>query len=140
MQGVNLHLSSAYHPQTDGQTEVVNRYLEGYLRCITGQVPQKWSQWLSLAEYWYNTNYHTSLDLTPFQTLYRIPPPIHIPYLSGDSPVAVVDQFLREKEDMLQVLHSQLSRVGVFMGWVGRVNEFFEPNPYISSWQNHNPK
>ena len=46
--------------------------------------------------------------MTPFQALYGIPPPIHIPYLPGDSPVATVDQMLREKEEMLKVLKFQL--------------------------------
>ena len=110
LQGVTLHLSSAYHPQTDGQTEVVNRCLEGYLRCVTGQCPHNWNSWLSLAEFWYNTNYHSSLELTPFQALYGIPPPIHVPYLPGDSPVAAVDRLLQEKEDVIQVLHHQLSK------------------------------
>ena len=109
LQGVTLHLSSAYHPQTDGQTEVVNRCLEAYLRCVTGCYPDKWCRWLSLAEFWYNTNFHTSLELTPFQALYGIPAPIHIPYIPGDSLVAAVDRLLVEKEDMIKVLHHQLS-------------------------------
>ena len=103
-----VQLSSSYHPQTDGQTEVVNRCVEGYLRCVAGQTPHYWSKWLALAEYWYNTNYHSALEMTPFQALYGIPPPIHIPYLPGDSPIAVVDQMLREKEEMLKVLKFQL--------------------------------
>ena len=110
LQGVTLHLSSAYHLQSDGQTKVVNRCVEGYLRCVSGQYPQHWSSWLSLAEFWYNTNYQTALELTPFQALYGIPPPIHIPYIPGGSPVAAVDRFLQEKEDMMQVLQYQLRR------------------------------
>ena len=89
---------------------MVNRCLKCYLRCTSSQCPQRWSNWLSLAEFWYNTNYHTSLELTPFQALYGIAPPLHVPYLLGDSPVAAVDRLLVEKEDMLQVLRHQLLR------------------------------
>ena len=37
--------------------------------------PKKWFHWISLAEWWYNTSFHTSLNLTPFQALYGFPPP-----------------------------------------------------------------
>jgi hypothetical protein len=38
--------------------------------------PKKWSSWLPLAEWWYNTNFHTSLETTPFEALYSYPPPL----------------------------------------------------------------
>lgn len=46
---VHLCFSSAYHPQTDGQTERVNRCLENYVRCMTRHRPKEWNKWLSLA-------------------------------------------------------------------------------------------
>ena len=65
-----LQMSTAYHPQTDGQIERVNQCLEGYLRCTVHVCPTKWKDWLPLAEYWYNTSYHSSLNRTPFEVLY----------------------------------------------------------------------
>ena len=49
--GTTLRLSSAYHPQTDGQTERVNQVLETFLRCFSHACPSKWSSWLSLAAF-----------------------------------------------------------------------------------------
>jgi transposase InsO family protein len=48
---VELLMSSAYHPQTDGQTERVNQCLETYLRCFVHSCPTKWSSWLPFAEF-----------------------------------------------------------------------------------------
>ncbi|GJW50020.1 putative ribonuclease H-like domain-containing protein [Tanacetum coccineum] len=48
---VKLLMYTTYHPQADGQTEVVNRGLECYLRCMCGETPKDWGKWLSLAEW-----------------------------------------------------------------------------------------
>lgn len=72
--GIKLHLSTSYHPQSDGQTERVNQCMENYLRCMAFLKPTKWHQWLSLAEWWYNTSFHTALQITPFQALYNRKP------------------------------------------------------------------
>ena len=55
LQGSKLKASSSYHPQTDGQTEVVNRTLEQYLRCYCHEEQPRWKEYLPWAEYWYNT-------------------------------------------------------------------------------------
>lgn len=74
-QKVQLRFSTAYHPQTDGQTERVNQCLESYLRNMTFEEPQQWYSWLSLAEWWYNTTYHTAIQMTPFRALHGYTPP-----------------------------------------------------------------
>lgn len=60
--GTALHLSTAYHPQSDGQTERVNQCLEMFLRCFTHAAPSKWITWLHLVEYWYNTSIPVSIQ------------------------------------------------------------------------------
>jgi hypothetical protein len=64
-----LCMSSAYHAQSDGQTERINQCLEAYLMCATSYTPRQWLKWLPLAELWYNSSFHTSLKCSPF-TLY----------------------------------------------------------------------
>jgi hypothetical protein len=75
MAGVKLRFSTAFHPQTDDQSEVVNKVIAMYLRCVTGDRPCAWVDWLAWAEYCYNTSYHSALRATPFEVVYGRPPP-----------------------------------------------------------------
>jgi len=68
--GTTLMFSSAYHPQTNGQTERVNQCLEMYLRCLVYDTPKKWKSMLAQEEFWYNSTFHFSLGCSPFQALY----------------------------------------------------------------------
>uniref|UniRef100_A0A8R7RFU0 Integrase catalytic domain-containing protein n=1 Tax=Triticum urartu TaxID=4572 RepID=A0A8R7RFU0_TRIUA len=65
-----LNISSARHPQTDGTSERVNQCMEIYLRRFVHNCPKRWKERLSLAEFWYNTSYHSTLKTTPFEVLY----------------------------------------------------------------------
>lgn len=110
IQGTQFCMSSAYHPQSDGQTEVVNRCLEMYLRCMCGEEPKEWAKWIPLAEWWYNTHFHSSTQLTPYEIVYNQPPPLHLPYLPGESSNATVDRSLQRREDMIKRVKLQLHR------------------------------
>jgi hypothetical protein len=62
--------SSAYHPQTDGQTERVNQILEDMLRACIIHYGTNWDKCLDLAEFPYNNSYQSSLQMAPFEALY----------------------------------------------------------------------
>jgi len=69
-----LQFSSAYHPQTNGQTEVVNRSLGNLLRSLTGENSRTWDRVLAQAEFAYNDSPNRSTGLSPFQILYGMHP------------------------------------------------------------------
>jgi hypothetical protein len=106
----DLKLSSAYHPQSDGQTERVNQYLEMFLRCAVQETPKQWTKWLSLAELWYNTCFHSSLQCSPFKALSGVDPsPCIIPTLKHTDHQDVSDM-LKERQLFTELLKEQLAK------------------------------
>jgi hypothetical protein len=102
-------MSTSYHPQSDGQTERVNQCLETYLRCFVNSCPAKWLQWLSLAEYWYNTSLHSSLGRSPFEVLYGLSPH-HFGLTAVDTCVVPdLHQWLSDRALMTDVVKMHLS-------------------------------
>jgi transposase InsO family protein len=64
--GIKPATSTAYHPQTDGQTKCFNQELEGYLRIFTNQHQDNWDGLLPSAEFTHNNHAHSSTQHTPF--------------------------------------------------------------------------
>jgi hypothetical protein len=69
--GTQLKHSTAYHPQTDGQTERTNRTLEEILRSYLSPTQTDWDNWLPSAEIAYNNTYHSSTQQTPHELVYN---------------------------------------------------------------------
>nr|GEV03011.1 putative mitochondrial protein [Tanacetum cinerariifolium] len=107
---VKLKLSTAYHPQTDGKTEVVNRCLGCYLRCMCGEKPKEWVKSFPLAKFWYNTNFHSAINTTPYETFYCQTPPIYVPYILGDNKVENADRTLQSREEVVKMLKFNMKR------------------------------
>lgn len=72
--GTSLDMSSAYHPQTDGQTEVTNRSLGNLLRCLVGDNIKSWDNKLCQAEFAHNHALNRSLGYCSFQVVYGVIP------------------------------------------------------------------
>ena len=68
--GTSLVRSTAYHPQTLGQTERLNQVLEDMLRACVLSSNCSWEAWLTLAEFSYNNSYQESIKMAPFEALY----------------------------------------------------------------------
>lgn len=108
--GTKLKYSTAFHPQTDGHTEVTNRYLGIYLRCFVGDHPWSWPKWLYWAELWFNTNYNTSIGMTPYKALYgRDLIPI-IKALLFPQMLEEVNYMYEDRDTLLGKLHENLSQ------------------------------
>jgi len=71
---IKSKLLTAFHPQTDGQTERVNQELEQYLRMFIDHRQEQWPEWLGTAEFAYNNKAHSSTRTLPFKANYRQDP------------------------------------------------------------------
>lgn len=103
-----LNMSSARHPETDGQTERLNQCLEAFLRCAIHDTPTKWAGWLTAAEHWYNTSYHTVAGRTPFEALYGyLPRPFG---LTAPASNTELQEMVSNREAMTEMLRQCLQK------------------------------
>ncbi|KAH9649714.1 hypothetical protein KPL70_026087 [Citrus sinensis] len=108
LSGTTLRHSTAYQPQTNGQLEVVNRGLEQYLRAFTQDKPHSWVSLLGWAEFSYNSTYHSSIKMSPFQALFGRPPPAIALYSKGSTSIQALDEALSERDALLRSLKENL--------------------------------
>ncbi|GJR12483.1 transposon ty3-I gag-pol polyprotein [Tanacetum coccineum] len=95
--------------------------------------PKEWFKWIPLAKLWYNSNYHSAIDTTPFEALYGQSPPVHVPYIGGLSKVDVVDKSLIAREQAIEVMKFHLSRAQNRMKQQAG-NNMFEREFEVGNW------
>jgi len=91
-------MSTAFHPQTDGQTERVNRTLEQMLRMYVCPTQSDWDTYLPLVEYAYNSAVQETSQQTPFEVVYGFTPPDPLAAALHAECPAVQDRLARARE------------------------------------------
>ena len=93
-----LLFSTAYHPQTDGQIEILNQIIEEMLRMHVMHQPKKWEDYLPLVEFTYNNDYQESLRMSPFEVLYGTPCNTSISWSNPINRISFGSNMLKEVE------------------------------------------
>eukprot|EP00253_Pinus_taeda_P028202 PITA_28202 len=106
--GTRLNFSTAYHPQTDGQTERVNQMVEDMLRACVMQKPTQWEDYLHLVEFTYNNGYHTSIQMSPFEVLYGRKCRTPSNWSGPEDKLKLGPEMLQEMEDMVKKVQANL--------------------------------
>jgi hypothetical protein len=99
--------SSAYHPQTDGQTEVVNRSLGDLLRSLVTEHHSSWDNVLPQAKFAYNDSVNRSTGRSPFQIVYGMQP-IGVSELRDSEQIMTKSANTEEFTEVMKELHSQV--------------------------------
>jgi hypothetical protein len=104
--GTELTPSTSYHPQI----EIVNKWVEGYLKNYVVGQQRAWVKWLHLGEYCYNTTHHMSIGMSPFKALYGYDSLTFMEIAFGDSRAPMAKEWIQESQDILRELKDHLQR------------------------------
>uniref|UniRef100_A0A0V0IKE6 Putative ovule protein n=1 Tax=Solanum chacoense TaxID=4108 RepID=A0A0V0IKE6_SOLCH len=108
-------MSTTYYPQTDGQSEDLNKCIEQYMRCFVSESPHEWVPMLPWAEFRYNTTFYSFAEVTPLQALYGREPPTISRYVSGSAGDDLIEKYMLKRDDVLVLLKNNLSKAQTCM-------------------------
>jgi len=110
--GIERNLSTAYHPETDGQTERINSVMEQYLRSYVNYQQDDWHQWLALAEFATNNHVSETTGVSPFFANYGFDPRLELD--NDDPPQGQPDidaqGLIQTMEDIFDHLRVEMAR------------------------------
>jgi hypothetical protein len=103
-----LNFSSAYHPQTDGQTKWTNQILEDMLRACALKYGKSWHKSLPYAEFSYNNSYQASIKMAPYEALYRRQCRTPLFWSQTGESQVFGPEVLKDAEKQVQMVHENL--------------------------------
>ncbi|KAI2647533.1 Transposon Tf2-6 polyprotein [Labeo rohita] len=124
--GVNISLTSGYHPQANGQAERLNQELTRFLRSYCQDHQEDWSRYLFWAEYAQNSLHKPATNLTPFQCILGFQPPL-FPWSGEPSSLPAVNSWFQRSEETWNRSHVHLQ--GAIRRTEEQANRRRRPNP-----------
>src|SRR5882724_8147285 len=106
---IRIAASTAYHPQTDGQTERVNQEVKQFLQLFVNKCQDNWDEWLSIAEFAYNNQVHTLTHSSPFMLDTGQHPRLGVEPLR-ESRLETLNDFTSRMEKATEAAHSALAQ------------------------------
>jgi len=131
--GIKLRMSTAYHPQSDGQAEKANATLETFLKAYISQLksPEQWSRLLPLAEFTYNAAKHKAIGMSPFEVDIGYIPRLPLDLLAPGPRTPNSrrgTEFAERLIKILRMLRERMEEVQLTM--VMEANEHRQPHPF----------
>ena len=106
--GIQQNISTAFHPQTDGQSERTNQWLEQYLRSFCKETQNDWAIWLPQAEFAHNQWPSDTTKKTPFELIMGYNPSMH--WKKGDASTPAVEERLNQLQQVRQEATEQIHK------------------------------
>src|SRR6267154_2734165 len=135
--GIKQNISSAYHPQTDGQSERTNQSLEQYLRLYCGTHQKDWAAWLPLAQYTRNSWPNASTKKTPYELILGYTPLAHQPTRDTatipdiDTRMKLINNAREQAQEALKQTQATMIKETRYKETVEHGENFLEPPPDI---------
>ena len=107
--GSELCLSTAYHPQSDGQTEVVNKVLEDMLRACILDFGGNWEDYLHLVEFTYNNSYQSTIGMAPFEALYGKPCLSPVCWVEAGERSILGPEYIQETKEKIELIRRRMT-------------------------------
>ena len=132
--GTQLRMSSAYHSQSDGQMEVMNRVIEQYLRAFVHGKPKTWGKLLLWVEWSHNISLNAATGSTPYEIIFRRQPFNFPDYLMRSSKLDAVEDMLTNRDETFRVIRKKLLKAQATMKKVAdtkRRDEEYQPRDWV---------
>jgi transposase InsO family protein len=131
--GIKLRMSTAYHPQSDGQAEKANATLETFLKAYIAQLksPKQWSRLLPLAEFTYNAAKHKAIGMSPFEADIGYIPRLPLDLLAPDPRTPASKPGTEYAEQLVKIVRMLRERMEeTQLAMVSDANEHRQPHPF----------